>query len=801
MRIVSFALVFALAVGLNLACGDADQRNEPGADAGSDDAGADAGSDAGPGSCTGVACTTPPASVCIDANRVRTFAPQGTCSNGSCSYTATDTACANGCGNGACSTEAMVDGACGPAATTYPSSSTAYAGALCAAGTASPPAPAFPAAGSSSSWTCQGSGGGVASGTCTAGRQATGPVAGPNECVIGGVVYPSGAAGPGPGCQSCLPDVSQSDFSPCGPLSWKIAWPAGRGRASFVSIGGGRVLMAGGLGGSMEEAYDALVFDGHRWIDESAAWLSLPGPRVGGVAAWDSKRGRAVLFGGNDYQGTTRFPGATHERDAAGTWTTSVAEGSGPSPRIGHAMAYDERRGVTVLFGGTNANSLNLADTWEYDGLAWKRLAIPGPTPRSGHALAYDAGRQKVVLHGGTDGNTVNGDVWEYDGTAWVQVGNGPVRAFHGMAYDTRTPGLLVFGGRSTNTTAVVAAPMSRKPDGTWFALPDGPSAVVTPAVTHDPVLGRTYVWSGSDSLRAPPDLWAWTGTDWLRLGSQPGPRSGASMAYDSTRQRTVLAGGFISPYNGVSSELTDTWEWDGFRWEQRATASAPTPWRARGMMAYDPVRKRLALFGGANGQGSLNDTWLWDGQGWKELTIPAANRPPVDVDGAMAYSAELGGIVLMRGEYLSDKPSELWLLGDSTWTRLGPGTAANRYFSMTEDGQQGVLICGGGSGSGSLLRLFGGALTRLALPADQTCMYDQDGIVHVSRRAAIVVLNAINGASAARDNGSWSSLPGGLPSWRGGSLVADPLGAVTFGGTHSGGRGEQYKTTWVIGR
>jgi hypothetical protein len=59
-----------------------------------------------------------------------------------------------------------VNGLCGPAATTYVYTATAFSGALCTLGTALP-APSFPTPSNSSSWYCVGSGGGTDS-TCGA---------------------------------------------------------------------------------------------------------------------------------------------------------------------------------------------------------------------------------------------------------------------------------------------------------------------------------------------------------------------------------------------------------------------------------------------------------------------------------------------------------------------------------------------------------------------------------------------------------------------------------------------------------
>ena len=55
--------------------------------------------------CANISCTSPPGAVCATSNTLRTFASTGTCSNGSCSYAPTDTACLFGCANAACQSD------------------------------------------------------------------------------------------------------------------------------------------------------------------------------------------------------------------------------------------------------------------------------------------------------------------------------------------------------------------------------------------------------------------------------------------------------------------------------------------------------------------------------------------------------------------------------------------------------------------------------------------------------------------------------------------------------------------------
>jgi uncharacterized protein YegP (UPF0339 family) len=78
-------------------------------------------------------------------------------------------------------------------------------------------------------------------------------------------------------------------------------------------------------------------------------------------------------------------------------------------------MVYDSARGVAVLFGG-NDYDYRYDDTWEWDGTNWiLRSLTSNPAPRNEHAMAYDSNREVVVLFGGTtDNNELLYDTWLY---------------------------------------------------------------------------------------------------------------------------------------------------------------------------------------------------------------------------------------------------------------------------------------------------------------------------------------------------------------------------------------------------
>jgi hypothetical protein len=108
---------------------------------------------------------------------------------------------------------------------------------------------------------------------------------------------------------------------------------------------------------------------------------------------YDQRCKRVVLFGGRREE---MLSNETWEYDSV-DWRkiqTPVA----PPPRASFSMAYDSVRGKTVLFGGELDRGKPIRtvsnETWEYDGSTWV-LMTPSQQPvgRRGHAMAYDADR------------------------------------------------------------------------------------------------------------------------------------------------------------------------------------------------------------------------------------------------------------------------------------------------------------------------------------------------------------------------------------------------------------------------
>lgn len=163
---------------------------------------------------------------------------------------------------------------------------------------------------------------------------------------------------------------------------------------------------------------------------------SVPPARVFTASAFDSDRGKLVLFGGIAGGGPDAAALAdTWEYD--GRHWTRLTPPTSPSARFFHAMAFDAARHRVVLFGGLSMPPGDpLADTWTWDGRTWTR-GPDGPPGRGGHQMFYTPARPRVVLSGGVQtGQNVLADEWELDGAAWRQT-RGPTPTETAAAAET----------------------------------------------------------------------------------------------------------------------------------------------------------------------------------------------------------------------------------------------------------------------------------------------------------------------------------------------------------------------------
>jgi len=267
-------------------------------------------------------------------------------------------------------------------------------------------------------------------------------------------------------------------------------------------------------------------------------------------------------------------------------------------------MAYDSRRGRVVLFGGADDVQV-CGDTWEWDGRRWAQVSLAGPGPRTFPAMAYDGVRQKLVLFGGNrvlfgkdaDDSKFLDDTWEWDGRRWIQIdvhGPGP-RTEASMTFDSRRGRIVLFGGYSRVGAVINRFGDTWEWDGVEWTRTDapGPPPGNNVALAYDSGRGRTILFDpvrGRTSPTGGPPVpgmtWEWDGARWAE--NQPAAAPGrfqSVMAYDAARRTMIRFGGY---YDG--RRAGDTWEYDGGRWRQLHVAGPSA--RNHSAMVYDSRRR-----------------------------------------------------------------------------------------------------------------------------------------------------------------------------------------------------------------
>lgn len=287
-----------------------------------------------------------------------------------------------------------------------------------------------------------------------------------------------------------------------------------------------------------------------------------------------------------------------------------------PPARIDAGLALASGRDRVLLFGGrAGFVGPDLDDTWTFDGKDWRRLyggdggddgdddeeEATGPSPRRGHAMAYDPARDRVVLFGGEFGGIdvkFAADTFTHDGDAWTRRGGGPpLRAFATMAWLAGEEVVVLFGGRT-----------DKGPDaGTWVW--DGQDwterkPMVRPPARYGHTMavgddGTVLVHGGCGDMLCGmvlDDTWGFDGKEWKKLGMAPGGVRWGGMARQGEWMRTLRFG------------EGESWRWVGDAW--MAAGAAP---QALGHFSIAELPGvGLALFGGLTAKVIESEqTWL----------------------------------------------------------------------------------------------------------------------------------------------------------------------------------------------
>jgi hypothetical protein len=326
------------------------------------------------------------------------------------------------------------------------------------------------------------------------------------------------------------------------------------------------IPMACSFGGPTEFLSETWVYS-----DLCNAWEQVegPGPSAGGrhQAIWAS--GSLWLFGGRfrapDEDGPYTLFDELHRFDVgARKWSRVNVTGKTPAARVSGAMAYDTKRQRLWLFGGnTSEKGLPYApqdDLWFFDleSQSWDtRRGAGTPPARLFHNMIYDPVRDALVVFGGTGTETMgfgtNG-LWSVriaDGQ-WLALGQSSAQApdtrfWSSLSYDTVDDSYLLFGGHDDTVLGNRNDLWRYRPEkGRW----------------EEVALGDRFNKAANGFCDFPPDF-AEIDT------AAPERRNAHAFVWSEACEHAILFGGKTD-----CGATDDVWRLKGASWEKRLAAT-----------------------------------------------------------------------------------------------------------------------------------------------------------------------------------------------------------------------------------
>jgi N-acetylneuraminic acid mutarotase len=237
------------------------------------------------------------------------------------------------------------------------------------------------------------------------------------------------------------------------------------------------------------------------------------------------------------------------------------------------------------------------------------------------------------------------------------------------------------------------------------------PSGRYGPGTVYDPQLQKMIIFGGGTQdvtgFELFNDMWTYdsTGNTWSEIvpTNNPSARSGHTMVYDSTSQKTILFGG----WDENIGLMNDTWIYDSQinQWTEVFPITTPEN-RQSHAMYYDPIFQKVILFGGyKDSLPHYSDTWEYNysNNSWTELY--PSNSPSGRYGSKMVYD-HINQRAILFGGRASSIMDDTWIYyyGNNTWTELNTtGKPDTRYWhGMVYDSNNHKIIVFGGRHAGA---------------------------------------------------------------------------------------------------
>jgi cysteine-rich repeat protein len=465
----------------------------------------------------------------------------------------------------------------------------------------------------------------------------------------------------------------------------------------------GRIVLFGGavLGVPTSDTWE---FDGLAWrlVDVQG---TPPPPRVFHAMAYDPTRQEVVMFGG----ASELPPGDDGYVDLVGdmwtyrdrTWTHHV-DHVGPSvaSRMKHAMVFDPALDTVVLVGGQAGDGTAVEGTLQRVGEEFVPLELMGqPPPCEATSAAYHPGREGIILLCGHPSG--NPEVFRLGPSGWelmTETPPGSKTTEAAMVYDPDQDALVLLGTYDNGAAGYVTAAWTLGAAGDWTLAPafDVPSGRQVRSAIYDPIGARIVVPRMLGAL-AVAETWSHTPAGGWRilLDTRPlPPMTGVQLAEQPARGPLLLVGASAGQW------AVETWESTGGVWARRFPDVVP-PDRNLGALAFDSARQQVLLFGGSTQDfGWRNDLWSWDGTTWALRHDGAAPAPSPRAMANLVYDAARDQLVLFGGVDGDFAQPVTWTfdLEAGTWTEhdvAGPSRRQPSAMAYDPRAEQVVLVGG----------------------------------------------------------------------------------------------------------
>jgi hypothetical protein len=296
--------------------------------------------------------------------------------------------------------------------------------------------------------------------------------------------------------------------------------PTARERAS-TATDGTLLYTYGGQSGTSTSSYGNLwSFNGTTWTQVTATGASC-GARCSPVMAWDTARGKLVVFSGKGAAGVwANYESTTWEWDSVNGWVP-LAPATNPDARwLTGGGVYVPGVGV-VFHGGSAWNSTTSAaytsnETWAYNGTDWTLLTSTGPAIYNG-ALVYRSATNDLIYFGGVlgTGTGSGSDTYRYDvaTNTWSQIvtatlptsdvagTTGPGLNAASAYYHPITHKVVIHGGQGNHGTAS-ASKLTWEFNGVdWTNVSDAASSSIrNSSAQWVAALGKAYSSCGNSA-------------------------------------------------------------------------------------------------------------------------------------------------------------------------------------------------------------------------------------------------------------------------------------------------------------